>query len=706
MRILLAQNSLYYPAHGGGDKSNRLLLEALAERGHSCRVVARVGTEIGVDAEQHYLRELAARSVEITHVEDGAVCFHHNGVEVHAVTSNPNLRAYLARQIEAFTPQVILTSSDDPTQILLDVALESGAPVVYLARTTLALPFGPEGAFESEAKTALLRRVAGVAAVSQYVADYIRRFSGIPAVAPPLSLLGTGPYPHLGRFDNPFVTMVNPCAVKGIAIFLELARALPQVAFAAVPMWGTNQNDDAALRAEANITLLEPVDNIDRLLERTRVMLVPSLWAEARSRIVVESMLRGVPVLAANTGGIPEAMMGVDYLLPVTPIVHYRPEVDESMVPVADVPPQDVRPWLAALNHLLNSRDAYQALSHRARQAALNYAANLSVKPFEEFLHTVLHKVAEPVALSAATRLAAEAPASSSFDRLSDQKRALLALRLRKKQVAVAAPAAKPNAGVATGSTSSTWFPFTRRDESARLRLFCFPYAGGGASAFLNWGNQFPASIAVAPVRLPGREARLAESPCQDVGFMVGGLFEAVQPLLDRPFAFFGHSMGGMISFELARELRRKGLPQPLGLFVSSARAPQFRFGHQAMAEPSEQEFLEELRKREGTPRELLENEELMRLVLPAIRADAAVCRTYSYLPEAPFDFPIVAYGGSGDGNLRPEHIEAWREQTIAKFRMQLFPGGHFFLHTAADEFIPVLARDVEQVAAAIRTQP
>src|SRR5205085_4817518 len=140
-------------------------------------------------------------------------------------------------------------------------------------------------------------------------------------------------------------TFVNPCAVKGMAIFLDLADAFPRAAFAAVPSWGTNAEDLAVLRRRANVRMPDLVDDIDVLLARTRVLLVPSVWAEARSRMVVEAMLRGVPVMASNVGGIPEAKMGVPYLLPVNAIARYEARVDTQMVPAAQVPPQDVGPW-------------------------------------------------------------------------------------------------------------------------------------------------------------------------------------------------------------------------------------------------------------------------------------------------------------------------------------------------------------------------
>src|SRR4029079_10417546 len=128
-------------------------------------------------------------------------------------------------------------------------------------------------------------------------------------------------------------------------------------AFAAVPTWGATAEDMTNLQRRNNISLLRPFDDVDDLLRVTRVMLVPSVWAEARSRVVLEAMSRGIPVVASDIGGIPEAHLGVDYLIPVNPVRQYKPAVDRNMVPVAEVPPQDATPWVAALNRLHSNRD-------------------------------------------------------------------------------------------------------------------------------------------------------------------------------------------------------------------------------------------------------------------------------------------------------------------------------------------------------------
>ncbi len=557
-------------------------------------------------------------------------------------------------------------------------------------RATLPVPFGPDSAFPSEAQTARLRRADAVVGVSQYVADYVRQYAGMDAVHVPISLVESEDWPDLGRFENEFVTMVNPCAVKGIAIFLaladNLAGAFPAIQFAAVPTWGTDDADRAALAARANVTVLNPVDDIDLLLARTRVLLVPSLWAEARSRIVLEAMLRGVPVIAANTGGLPEAKMGVPYVLPVNPIVRYQPRLNQQMVPIADVPPQDIAPWRDALSRLLTDRDHYQEIARESRAAALNYAGKLSVEPFERLICTLCRAGAfacqprattspnQPLADGAPSGPGSEPgtilPGRSTIE-LSPEKRQLLALRLRKR-----APAA-------------SWFPGI--DAAPSPRLFWFPHAGAGQSAKPLLANT-PANI--CPIVYPGRESRLAEAPFERMKPLIDGIAQAIEHYLDRPFAFFGHSMGAIVAFELARELRRRNLPLPRILIASAARAPQFRRNHVPPPEPSDEELLRQA--------ELPDNRSIRHAILPALRADTTLYRHYSYCDDsycddAPLPFPIRAYGGREDANIAREHLEAWGLQTAASFAVRLFPGGHLYLRTAEPEFLTALDEDLHE---------
>lgn len=676
MKLLLAHNSTYFPAHGGGDKSNRLLMEALAARGHDVRVFTR--TERFGDAEQaRYLAELDRRGLpyEIC-TGSGEVRFQLGGVDIRVLARWPELRPAFQRHIDEFDPGIIVTSTDDPGQLLLDLAVKApNARVVHLVRATIAVPFGPDSSAVNISKKELLRRADAVVGVSRYVAGYVRQWAGIPAVHLPISLLEPDPgYPLLGRFDNPFVTMVNPCAVKGISILLALADRLPQIRFAAVPTWGAEADDLDALRRRPNLTLLDPVDNIDDLLKLSRVLLVPSLWAEARSRIVVEAMTRAVPVMASDAGGIREAMLGVPHLLKVNLIRRYRPAVGSGMVPVADVPPQDIGPWAEALQKLTSDRAHWNEISSRARQASIEYADNLNAGPFEDLLHSLLDQPKRGPSPEPAART------------LSDGRRKLLALMLKRKSGA---------------NSTSRWL--AGRLDAPGERLYCFPWAGGGTSTYLAWQQPLADVANVIAIRLPGREDRVTEKPVESMEALVDALVDAlVNPPAaqsasrsGQPFSFFGHSMGAVMAFEVARRLRDKGAMGPRLIIASAARAPVFRIGHHPPPDPSRAEFLAELKRLQGIPPEVLTDPRLLDLALPSLDADARLYRRYVHTPCPPLSAAITAYHGDDDPNIQAEHAERWAELTTGAFRRRVFPGGHFYFDHARDSLLAAIREDL-----------
>lgn len=388
MRVLLAQSAPFFPTFGGATKSNRLLLAALAERGHSCRAVApctAAGGSDDVSAEIEALRNYGAEISESAGTPD-AFYFCYDHVNVRAVRDQRRLRAVVMAEIEAFQPDWILISSEDPGQVLLDAALACAPQrVIYLARTTLGLPFGPGAALCSETAAARLRRVHRIVTVSAYLRDYVREWGGIDAVVLPISLHCGAAHPVLGAFENPWITMVNPCRMKGIDILANLARALPQLSFAAVATWGTTSSDRECLRLP-NVRWLDPSPDINDILRVSRVVLAPSLWAEAKARIILEAMSRGVPVIASDVGGNPEAKLGVDYLLPVNPITSYRPTLDERLLPEAVIPDQPMGPWVETVQTLATDRTVYDRLSAESWSAANGYLRDQTVEPFERLL--------------------------------------------------------------------------------------------------------------------------------------------------------------------------------------------------------------------------------------------------------------------------------------------------------------------------------
>jgi medium-chain acyl-[acyl-carrier-protein] hydrolase len=240
------------------------------------------------------------------------------------------------------------------------------------------------------------------------------------------------------------------------------------------------------------------------------------------------------------------------------------------------------------------------------------------------------------------------------------------------------------------------WLINWKPNRRANVRLFCFPYAGGGDSIFRSWQQDLSDTIEVCPVQLPGRGSRISEPPCTQINQLVWAAAEALAPYLDKPFALFGHSMGALIAFELARHLRKEYSAQPVHLFVSGRPSPQ------TMTEPLDlkqfdSELPELLRRQNRIPEESLENTELMELVLPILRADLALCESYNYTPQPPFSFSITAFGGIDDHGISRHSLEAWREHTTGSFVLRLFPGGHFFLDTCRLPLLEAISKELEQ---------
>ena len=246
---------------------------------------------------------------------------------------------------------------------------------------------------------------------------------------------------------------------------------------------------------------------------------------------------------------------------------------------------------------------------------------------------------------------------------------------------------------------SERWLAYREVNPRARVRMFCFPYAGGGASAYRGWAGSLPPDVEVCPVQLPGRESRLRETPFETPGPLIQALADALQPYFrDLPFVFFGHSMGAMLSFELSRELRRRGQTLPLHLFVSGRRAPQIPDTEEPIHALPEPEFIEKLRELNGTPEEVLQHAELMKLLIPVLRADFSVNELYAYAEEEPFDIGISCFGGLGDKEVSRDDCAAWKDQTRARFRLRMLPGDHFFVHSAKDMILESVARDLAEV--------
>jgi medium-chain acyl-[acyl-carrier-protein] hydrolase len=242
------------------------------------------------------------------------------------------------------------------------------------------------------------------------------------------------------------------------------------------------------------------------------------------------------------------------------------------------------------------------------------------------------------------------------------------------------------------------WFESLASPQRHSLRLFCFPYAGGNAQAFRNWQRHFPSQIGLCLVNLPGRGKRIGEPPFQRLQPMVQEIADAISPELELPFAFYGHSMGALIAFELARELRRRLGPTPAQLFLSGRRSPRMPSFEAARYDLPEEEFVAHVMKLNGTPKELFDIAETRTLFLPILRADFEAVHTYEYVPGQRLSCPLTVYGGIEDTHAPFEALQAWQEETSDNCEVRMLPGDHFFIHRPDASFIHTLRRDVVSV--------
>jgi hypothetical protein len=301
--------------------------------------------------------------------------------------------------------------------------------VVWLAHTPQLFPFGPASWNPDAHAAEFVGRAAAVVAIGRHTARYIEEHAGCRAevIHPPI--YGSGPFRQCGAFDSGLITLINPCSVKGVSILLALAERMPDATFGALPGWGTTSEDRRAMERLPNITLLANVRDIEEVLARTHVLLMPSLWYEGFGLSVMEAMLRGIPVLASDSGGLPEAKLGTRFVIPVRPIERYEPAFDEHGLPTAVVPEQEIGPWEAALRTLLSDRRLYEDEAATSRQRAAEFVDSIRPGQMEEFLRSLAPKA---TAAAAASDAATPPPLHEALERLSAEKRALLLQRLRK----------------------------------------------------------------------------------------------------------------------------------------------------------------------------------------------------------------------------------------------------------------------------------
>jgi len=237
-----------------------------------------------------------------------------------------------------------------------------------------------------------------------------------------------------------------------------------------------------------------------------------------------------------------------------------------------------------------------------------------------------------------------------------------------------------------------------KRRPDAATRLFCFPHAGVGPSVFRGWADELLADTEVCLVQLPGREGRLREAPYSSIGAVLPGLIEDMAFLLDRPFAFYGHSLGATVAYECALNLRKNLRLEPVHLFVGASQGPQLPWKHSPMRALPEDEFLSEMATRYGAlPAEVISDPEMRALVVPILRADISMIEKYVHLAESPLSCDLTVFGGVKDHMVQRHESESWRELTTGRFRLQMLDGNHLFLKSHKDHLLHSIAGEMNQ---------
>jgi medium-chain acyl-[acyl-carrier-protein] hydrolase len=242
----------------------------------------------------------------------------------------------------------------------------------------------------------------------------------------------------------------------------------------------------------------------------------------------------------------------------------------------------------------------------------------------------------------------------------------------------------------------SVWFPTAGSNPRARLRLFCFHHAGGGASSFRVWPQHLPAWIEVVSCHLPGHEERLREAPILQMDQLLDAILIEMRPLLSQPFAFFGHSFGAMIAFYLTRRLRRHRLALPQRLFVSGCEPLHLPRRHGPIHNLPPEQFIERLQQLyEPIPDPILREPDMLAVFAKILRADFTVLENAVYHPEPPLDCAVSASAGLDDDGVPASSLEAWSNYTTAQFQAARFPGGHLYYRSPSTFFFQKLTSDL-----------
>lgn len=247
---------------------------------------------------------------------------------------------------------------------------------------------------------------------------------------------------------------------------------------------------------------------------------------------------------------------------------------------------------------------------------------------------------------------------------------------------------------------TSNWLKVWSTPQQSSIRLFCFPYAGGSATIFRLWPEEISEKISVCAIELPGRGSRFSDPPVTQLTEVVSAVSNALKPLLDRPYILFGHSLGALLAYEVARSLQQAGHAEPAHLVISGRNAPHVPVSVPPIHDLPEAEFIAAIRRYNGTPEAVLANPELLDLFLPVLRADFTILDTYQYRKMPQLNCPIRVYGGTADTHTKPEGLADWQQQTRGLFSQKQFSGDHFFLQSQQASLLSDLNTLAEKIVA------
>jgi len=385
VKIIALHPQPYLLAYGGLCVAQRAMFESMALSGHEISVVTTATTAEKVPHEvrgtsPEGLRTCERAGVEVLEIEDPEVAHDRDRMLALVVA----LGARMGNDFVVVAEDVLSFGFPSKTPQMgawTRVAAGAFGPsrVVYCCHSASSVPFGPHSHVQDAEACTLFGTLKSVITVSHELKRYLSAWTSAPVHVVPFPVYGSPPFRDLRGFERGTIGIINPSVIKGSPVFLEIARRMPHRKFIAVPTWAESKAVREAMALLPNVEVVPPASDRDVLYGRFSLLIVPSLWFEAWGLVVIEAMLRGIPVLAADHGGLREAKLGVPYLLPVRPLERVNPGSMDDI----DVPLADVSPWVETIDLLLRDRDAYESLADESIHKARTFVAGLKPGAFE-----------------------------------------------------------------------------------------------------------------------------------------------------------------------------------------------------------------------------------------------------------------------------------------------------------------------------------